>query len=723
MLTMRQNNTEKFLLVSSFDEINSVYFNEEHIWILDRAIPNAILDKIESLAQFSLQIQSGESLKTFQSIEKLAAKILQFRSSKPLTLVAVGGGSCGDAVGFIASILWRGVNLIHVPTTLLAMIDSSIGGKTAVNLGPAKNQLGSFYRANTIMFSEEIFATMPTRLKREGLGEMMKSAWLESNARITEIRSLKTFENNADWMCAIQNVAAFKTQVVAKDFYDDLDIRIQLNFGHSVAHGIERLLNIPHGEAVAWGILAAAILTRRFGLSDSNFDNIFSDFQSIIRPHAGILSLDKRAFIEVLKRDKKRKDGKLRSVFVTHPGTFIIRDDISELEWFDALQAAYQKLNGKKTIYFDKVNALSVKPPLSKSEFIRLLSFSQPNHLLPDNDDTFFSSQIFQCKSENIHVGEGATGFRFAAIIAGFTGRKITFELSSSLMKRTHHELLALFDEQNIPYTFEHGKLAFPKQDGQATNALDIKLPAQKTSHIASGLALLSAHGKHIKLHWNEMASFAYFEMTLEFLKECGATLIRTDNSVEILPIKKFKQPSIDMDAGAYAFWRLFESLGNHVEIKGNKIAKRQPDFGIDTIIDMLEEDSPMHFLDINTTPDLGPVLGAYAALKKKNITFTGAAHLRNKESNRIEDFVDLLTRLNIKTEATEDGFIVYGKTSKIVSGEIDSKGDHRLVMAAALLSVQTTLTLNEPLCVSKSYWNFWGDLERAGMRVQVPKK
>ena len=147
---------------------------DDAVVIADEALPARLLGGFDA----PLTVAAGESLKTLARVERLADRVLDCRASKPLTIVAVGGGSIGDAVGFLASILWRGVDLWHVPTTLLAMVDSAHGGKTAVNLGRAKNQLGTFYPADRVVLVEEALETLPIEQRRDGLVELVKGLWL-----------------------------------------------------------------------------------------------------------------------------------------------------------------------------------------------------------------------------------------------------------------------------------------------------------------------------------------------------------------------------------------------------------------------------------------------------------------------------------------------------------------------------------------------------------------
>ena len=135
------------------ERLEEVKWPEDACFIVDRDLPRELIDALPGEAV--IFVRAGEGLKSLVRMDGLAEEVLAVRSTKPLTLIAVGGGSVGDAVGFLASVLWRGVRLWHVPTTLLAMVDSAHGGKTAVNLSGAKNQLGTFYTADRVVIVRE----------------------------------------------------------------------------------------------------------------------------------------------------------------------------------------------------------------------------------------------------------------------------------------------------------------------------------------------------------------------------------------------------------------------------------------------------------------------------------------------------------------------------------------------------------------------------------------
>ena len=186
------------------------------------------------------------------------------RSSRPLTLVAVGGGSVGDAVGFLASVLWRGVNLWHMPTTLLAMVDAAAGGKTGINLGGAKNRIGTFAHPAGISLCPEFLATLPQRQLLSGMAEHVKHILLvhplnEWSGRMEALPALDGPIEPEDFADLIRESVDIKESIVLQDVEETNGIRKQLNLGHTAGHALESWamsegLDLLHGEAVAWGL-------------------------------------------------------------------------------------------------------------------------------------------------------------------------------------------------------------------------------------------------------------------------------------------------------------------------------------------------------------------------------------------------------------------------------------------------------------------------------------
>lgn len=219
----------------------------------------------------TLILNSGEQHKTWDSVTKIIATLAQHKYDRSSTLISFGGGVIGDLSGFAAAIFMRGINWVQIPTTLLAQIDSSLGGKTACNFLGYKNLIGTFYNPSAVITDFSLLKSLPHREYAAGLAEVVKYGmacdsnffyWLEDNIQ------LLVKKNSTVLATAIEKCCAIKLAIVKQD-EKDLGIRRALNFGHTFAHALEAATNFQHylhGEAVAIGMLLATRLAVRMGL-------------------------------------------------------------------------------------------------------------------------------------------------------------------------------------------------------------------------------------------------------------------------------------------------------------------------------------------------------------------------------------------------------------------------------------------------------------------------
>lgn len=215
------------------------------------------------------QLSPGEHLKSFSVYQRLASEILERSIDRQTTLIALGGGVIGDLTGFLASTLYRGLSYIQIPTSLLAQIDSSVGGKTGINVGHAKNSIGTFYPPALVLIDPTTLCTLPKRHMQSGYGEMIKYAYLHQTEnlyqRLTQGDGQKLLQGNLDVQVSlITEALRIKNSIVSQD-EKEKDLRRLLNFGHTFAHGLEAATGFSeqlfHGEAVLIGILMALKLS------------------------------------------------------------------------------------------------------------------------------------------------------------------------------------------------------------------------------------------------------------------------------------------------------------------------------------------------------------------------------------------------------------------------------------------------------------------------------
>jgi 3-dehydroquinate synthase len=270
-------------------------------------------------------MNDAEAAKDLRSVERLARALVKSGADRKSLLVAVGGGVVGDVAGFVAASYLRGVALVQVPTTVVAQVDSSIGGKTGVNLPEGKNLVGAFYPPRAVLTDSEVLRTLPDREFRGGLAEVIK------HSVIADASMFSYLEKNIERVLRRDRVAlayliprnvAIKARVVTLDERES-GLREILNFGHTFAHALESVTKYrryQHGEAVAWGMMAAALLGHEAGVTRA--DDV-SRIVALVR-HIGPLPpwprVPAKALIDAMRSDKKARGGNLRFVLTPRIG-------------------------------------------------------------------------------------------------------------------------------------------------------------------------------------------------------------------------------------------------------------------------------------------------------------------------------------------------------------------------------------------------------------------
>ena len=264
-------------------------------------------------------MNDGESVKDLRTVEKLSRSLVMSGADRKSLLIAVGGGVVGDVAGFVAATYLRGVAFVHVPTTLVAQVDSSIGGKTGVNLPEGKNLVGAFYPPRLVLTDPELLRTLPDREFRGGLAEVIKHAIIADAPMfaILEENTEKILRRDRSTLGQLipRNVQ-IKARVVSRDERES-GLREILNFGHTFAHALESVTKYrryQHGEAVAWGMIAASFLGHELGLTRA--DDV-SRIVALVRrlvPLPPWPRVQPAALLNAMRSDKKTRSGILRFV-------------------------------------------------------------------------------------------------------------------------------------------------------------------------------------------------------------------------------------------------------------------------------------------------------------------------------------------------------------------------------------------------------------------------
>ncbi len=284
-------------------------------------------------ATIILEVAEGEKYKSLDEAGKLYHQLSEFQAERMTPVLALGGGVIGDLAGFVASTYMRGVPLFHLPTTLLSQVDSSIGGKTAVNYGQLKNNIGTFFQPKAVITDLDTLRTLSRQDYADGLAEIIKYGIIR-DAELFHI-----LQNNMEWLKTGQKkitedvvgrCIAIKAEITAAD-EKDIGLRNILNFGHTVGHAIESVSNyrINHGRAVAMGIVAAATLSSRIGLlSIVELEEIRTVIKAAGLPVA-LPRLEIEKLVEAMLHDKKKVGGQVRFILLKSIGEVLVKDDIN----------------------------------------------------------------------------------------------------------------------------------------------------------------------------------------------------------------------------------------------------------------------------------------------------------------------------------------------------------------------------------------------------------
>ncbi|MGE4379233.1 MAG: 3-dehydroquinate synthase [Candidatus Izemoplasmatales bacterium] len=291
--------------------------------ISDDNIPKEIINKVISKLNnyMFIEFPEGEKSKSIEQYSRIINLLIDNGVNKDINIIALGGGVTGDLVGFISSTLYRGVNLIQIPTTLLSQIDSSIGGKVAINMDNVKNSVGNIYPPSLVLIDPETLNSLPDRHFNNGMAEMIKYGMIYSRELFDFIKN-KNVKENIDKL--IYECLKIKKYYVEIDEFDN-DSRYILNFGHTYGHAYEAYYNFDkylHGEAISLGMIKTT--------SKNIKEELISVLKKFSLPTED--NAEQKELIKYIKRDKKSKGESIKMVFVDQIGyAYLDNKNINEL--------------------------------------------------------------------------------------------------------------------------------------------------------------------------------------------------------------------------------------------------------------------------------------------------------------------------------------------------------------------------------------------------------
>jgi 3-dehydroquinate synthase len=299
-----------------------------------------------------LFLPPGERHKRMAQVERLATEMAKSGADRSSLLIAFGGGVIGDMGGFLSAIYMRGIDYIQVPTTLLSQVDSSVGGKTGVNLQTGKNLVGCFYPPQEVVADIALLHTLPQRELRAGIYESIKAGLIRDAALFRFIESHREALDQGDPASLEKMIAAsirIKAEVVSLD-EREFGVRMILNFGHTIGHAIDAATGyraLLHGEAVAWGMIAALHLSHRRNLVTAEAVRRIEELIRYFQPPA-LPSLSAKRLLQAASGDKKNRAGVRRFVLLQSLGNAIVAEDVTDAEVLAAIDGMYRLSAGGK---------------------------------------------------------------------------------------------------------------------------------------------------------------------------------------------------------------------------------------------------------------------------------------------------------------------------------------------------------------------------------------
>ena len=301
-------------IISFFDEKYSVV-----VYVVD--------DKLKDIRSVSelknvIYVSTGETLKTFRGVEGLISSLYPFQLDRTSTIIAVGGGSLSDVVGFVASIYLRGISFSSIPSTLLSIVDASIGGKNGINFQDVKNQIGTIYQPDYIIHYPPFILSLPDAELSDGFAEIIKYSMIGNRALFDLINqtNFMSFRENVDiYQDIVHRCIIQKFSVIKEDPFEKGRRKI-LNYGHSFGHAIESLYGLSHGKSVGLGMIIAANMSEIYYQKKNHFVDQTKQLLVKYQLPTSIENWDSLEVFGKIQRDKKKKGAKMEFILIDEIG-------------------------------------------------------------------------------------------------------------------------------------------------------------------------------------------------------------------------------------------------------------------------------------------------------------------------------------------------------------------------------------------------------------------
>ena len=286
-------------------------------------------------------IPAGESSKSMEQAQSLCRSLIEHQHDRGSFVVALGGGVVGDLAGFVAAIFYRGIPFVQIPTTIVAQVDSSVGGKTGVNVPEGKNLLGAFQQPRLVLADPGVLRTLSHNVFCEGFAEVIKHAAIRDASMLSELETMDPQNQEVSPELIAANLA-IKARIVEEDEKETSGARALLNFGHTIGHAIEATAEygtLLHGEAISLGVRAALYLSeRKAGLSQEETNRLLTIHQRWHLPLQMELDISTESIMTALTRDKKFTSGQIRFVLLKALGEAFLSTEVTSTDLGEAIE-------------------------------------------------------------------------------------------------------------------------------------------------------------------------------------------------------------------------------------------------------------------------------------------------------------------------------------------------------------------------------------------------
>jgi len=595
---------------------------KKKVWIIDKNVYNLNFDRINSIKvndNFFI-LESLEEYKTIDTYNEILKFLFENKIDRSYYLIGLGGGIVGDITGFVASTYKRGMKLIHIPTTLLSMVDSSIGGKTGINNDYGKNMVGTFYKANNIIVDKTWLNTLPIEQKINGMAEIIKMALLKGGKlyELVNNSNPETWEN-LDEMIRMSGEA--KVEIIENDLNETKGVRDILNLGHTFGHAHELSNEILHGYAISDGTIDELYYTNYYyGYPSNTFINNVKNLLIKWKLHDPKKPISyNKMFYYYLENDKK--NNKLITLKDIGNPT-IVEFNIEKIKLFKANFYRLRNFYNSKNVFYEKNNFV-VDLPSSKSETNRLLLIatfisyfinkkiflenildskdtklminSLDNHIEKSNDNYALTiNPVPFIPKKYYYLGNSGTCVRFLLPILAFSCKEeILLDCSEEMKKRPIEPLVKSLTDIGCIITYKENKDYLPliiKPPNKILNS--VKIDGTLSSQYVTGLLIgycylyLQDYQIYEIILDGENTSSGFIEMTIDILNKFGFSIKKPKDDKIILINKwsEFYGPEYTIESDlssasyliAWSYINKFDLTLNNV-----KLNSTQPDFRI----------------------------------------------------------------------------------------------------------------------------------------------